>query len=387
MAIQDMEHGAGVCIMDAKGDLVKRIIHDIPRNRITDTIFLDTNTPVPIDFMSYKLDDNDEKEALIGELKFLLLKSVETQHAPLMTSNIIDLIYTLFNYNENPATPANERATFLDLYYFLENKKRQKQIRDGLTDHSLAERWQNSFPTPNDVSRITSRMTPFVRSSTLRRIFGAANPALNIEEAVTSRKILLVNLGPMDEIKRIYAVLLISKIRQAIYRRSNLGESERLPFYLYCDEFQEFQTSDFDKMLSMAGGLGLCLTLAHQFVDQLEDRILQSILGNVSTFILFRLGQKSASCLKGEISKDHLELLTTLDRGEVVYRAADGTTKIVRTSPPPDQPSASSAENIRKRTVEKYACEGEKKPGMVDLEDDDEISPSGRPEAIPPHKA
>jgi hypothetical protein len=412
MAIQDIALGKGVCVMDAKGDLVNKLVDYIPSYRVNDTLYLDTNTPVPLDFMGYQ---EGEKEAVIGELKFLLMKTVEPQHAPLMTANITDLIYTLFDYNENPATPPHCRATFLDLYYFLTDKTRQHHICSLLRDEDLAARWKSNFPNPVEASRITTRMTPFVRSKTLRQIFGAKNPRLNIAEAVDDQKILLVNLAPMEDIQVTYALLFLSKIRQAIYRRTNPA-AERTPYYLYCDEFQEFQTSDFHKMLSMAGGLGLCLTLSNQYVGILQPQILQSIKGNVSTFICFRLGDESINALRGEfpqhtpsaydkyrdklttklealqvehelaakrfpsatgystdddiysIHRDLLNLPKPYDQpdvsilpflgvGQALYRAANGTAELIHTPPPPAPSPESNAESIRNRTIRDYACE------------------------------
>jgi hypothetical protein len=301
LALDDINQGQGLCLMDGKGDFIDKFIHYIPKHRIEDTIYLDTDTPVPLDFMSF--DGEREKESLIGELKFLLTKTVESQHAPLMNANITDVLYTLFNYNADPRTPPECRATFLDIYYFLDDPERRKVILSRVTDENLQRRWRDNFPNPVERSRITTRMTPFVRSPVLSKIFGAKNPKFNIADVVEQKKVLLVNLGPPDEIKRLYGTLLIAKIRQAVYRRAKIPASQRTPFYLYCDEFQEFQTSDFDKMLSLAGGFGLCLTLAHQFVNQLEPRILQSIKGNVSTFICFRLGEESANCIRSEFPK------------------------------------------------------------------------------------
>ncbi len=378
MALQDIARGKGVCVMDAKGDLVWKLLHYIPPRRAKDVIYLDIETPVPLDFMSYH--GEREKESVIGEIKYTLMKTVEPQHAPVMTANLTDVLYTLFNYNENPGTPPECRATFLDLYEFLENQERRTVILSRVKDGGLQHRWRDSFPNPVERSRITTRMTPFLRSRTLRRIFGAKQPKLNIAQIMNEKKVLLVNLGPIDDIQRTYGTLLLSKIRQAAYRRARPG-SQRIPFHFYADEFQEFQTSDFDQMLSMAGGLGLYLTLAHQFMGQLEPRILASIRGNVSTYILFRMGHTDAQSIAGEIPPMKSELvwkrsprtgymdwferpisfdgaeLTRLGVGCAVYRAADGSAKLVHTIPPPKPMAEDYAESIRKRTIEQYACD------------------------------
>jgi hypothetical protein len=400
MFIQDVVQGHGVCLMDGKGDLAPEALNFIPKRRIEDTVYLDTNTPVPLDFMDYK--NNDEKEAIIGELKYVLTRTVETQHIPIIGANITDILYTLFNYNENPKTPDECRATFLDIYYFLEDEKRRTQILDLVTDQDLQRRWKDKFPNPTDRSRITTRMTPFVRSETLKKIFGAKKPKLNVAQFMEEEKVLVVNLGPMTDIRRIYGTLLLSKIRQTADRRASIPKSQRKRFYLYCDEFQEFQTSDFDTMLSRAGGLGLCLTLAHQFLAQLEPRILHSIKGNVSTYILFRLGDDAAS-FRSEIPPlatkpvwrrspesglmgwtyepvpFDTSLLTKLSVGEALYRAADGSASLIHTPPPPTREGASSAGTIRRRTLEKYSCDI---PQVCSTGEDGNRTP--RPEGIAP---
>jgi TraM recognition site of TraD and TraG len=413
MVLQDIALGRGVCVMDGKGDFAPKLLEWIPRNRVEDTIYLDINTPVPLDFMDWH--GERQKEKLMGELKYLLIKTVEPQHAPLMTANLTDLIYTLLNANENPDIPPHRRATFLDLYSFLEDTDRQTELLRYVTDPRLHQRWKNNFPNLVDRSRITSRMTPFIRSESLRKIFGAPNPKLNIHDILRQKKVLLVNLGPVDDIQRIYGTLVLSKIREAALGQSVLRKSQQRPFFLYCDEFQEFQTSDFPKMLSLAGGLGLSLTLAHQYTDQLEPDILNAITGNVSTFICFRLGTKSANCLRGEIPSMTTQrirrrsyitnlmewvdesvpldpaILISLPVGTALYRAADGSAQFIQTPAPPKSTRVSYAETIRKRTLEKYACDtpaerfretADGKPNQPDKSEN--ILPGPEPR-IPPH--
>ena len=97
MAHQDIENGAGVCVIDPKGDLVNSLIHYIPELRKDDCIYLSTRSPVPIDFMDYKTDD--EKQTLVGELKHVITKGMAAEAAPLMDAILTDLIYTLFSAN------------------------------------------------------------------------------------------------------------------------------------------------------------------------------------------------------------------------------------------------------------------------------------------------
>jgi hypothetical protein len=103
-------------------------------------------------------------------------------------------------------------------------------------------------------------------------VFGDPNPRLRIADIVEQRKILLIKAGPPDEIQTIYATLILSKIRQAIYRRAALPKNKITRFYLYCDEFQEYQTSDFDKLLSLAGDWGFVSRLPTNMSTKLRHR-------------------------------------------------------------------------------------------------------------------
>ena len=410
-ALDDIAHGSGVCVIDGKGNLFNDLILPfIPKKRLNDVLYLDIDTPVPLDFMSY--DGEREKEKLIGELKFLLLKTVETQHIPVLGSNLTDVLYTLFNFNENPKVPPDRKATFLDIHEFFENETRRDEIKKFLTDPDLISRWEKDMPPAVDRKRITSRMTTFVRSQSLRKVFGDPNPRLRIADIIKQRKVLLIKAGPPDEIQTIYATLILSKIRQAIYRRAALAKNKIVRFYLYCDEFQEYQTSDFDKMLSLAGGLGLCLTLANQYFDQIDSQIRHSIFGNVSTYVIFRLKPIDAALFKGEIPPMATEWvwkrssrtgemewtpkpipfdtddLSGLAVGKALYRAADKTAHLINTSPPPrlTRTNARIAEYIKNRTLREYGFSTSlKKLPSEDARSDDIQPTQGEQKPIPRH--
>jgi len=390
MAYQDIKRGSGVCVIDPKGDLVSSLINWIPEKRVPDTILLDFVTPVPLDFMSYKTDD--EKEVLVGDLIYILDRF--TQHAPRMTAILRDLTYTLLDAGN---------CTFLDIYRFLVDGDRRRDILKRVKDADLRRRWNDRFPTQDSLEPILSRMTTFVRTPSLRAIFGATSPKLNIEEAMNSRKVILVNLGGLSESKILYGSLLVSKIQQAAFRRHAIREQNRVPFLLYVDEFQNFKTSSFDQILSVAGGFKLCLTLAHQFVDQIDEQTRHAILGNVSTFFLFRLHDNSARYFKGEIpslakekvwkrSPESGEMewmdrprsfdpsqLTTLPPGRCLYRAVDGSAKFITTPLPPPEPKHSFAEIIKKRTKELYSCA---LPVEYLVSKEEEIRPSAPPKRL-----
>jgi hypothetical protein len=78
----------------------------------------------------------------------------------------------------------------------------------------------------------------------------------------------------------------------------------RKPFFLYVDEFQNVPKDDFSELLAEARKYRLGLIMANQYAGQLEtvqyasqSNPLRAVLGNVGTFVLFRLGVEDARSL------------------------------------------------------------------------------------------
>ena len=116
-------------------------------------------------------------------------------------------------------------------------------------------------------------------------------------------KILLVNLakGKLGEdTATLLGALLVSRLGLTALSRADMPENERHDFFLYLDEFQNFATPSLISMLSELRKYRLNLTLAHQFLGQLEPELQEAILGNVGTTIAFRVGPTGAEILEKE---------------------------------------------------------------------------------------
>jgi type IV secretory pathway TraG/TraD family ATPase VirD4 len=66
-------------------------------------------------------------------------------------------------------------------------------------------------------------------------------------------------------------MILVSKIQAAAMKRDRLPKEERKDFYLYIDEFQNYVTESIESILSEARKYRLSLTIAHQYLAQLEQ--------------------------------------------------------------------------------------------------------------------
>lgn len=374
LAVRDMERGAGLAVIDPHGDLAERLLASVPESRVNDAIYFDATAPIPLDFMGWA--GERERDTLADDL-LVTFKRFSTTWGERMESIVRYTIYTLL---------AAGGTTFLDIYAFLAREDRRREILRDVRDPVLRDFWREQYPhMPRDsATPIISRMSKFLLTPSLRAILGDPHPKLSIADVMESRKILIVNLAKIgEESGHLLGTLLVSKIQQAAMRRQKQPPERRIPFHLYVDEFQHFQTSAFDAILSEAGKYRLCLTMANQYIDQLEAQIRNSILGNVSTFFLFRLNERDVSYFAGEIKPRKPDELTKLPPGDALCRTAAGEALIVRCPRPPSPAHAEIAEIIRNRTIQEFASP----PAPEPIESgEDAARTSGRPKHIPPHQ-
>jgi type IV secretory pathway TraG/TraD family ATPase VirD4 len=74
---------------------------------------------------------------------------------------------------------------------------------------------------------------------------------------------------------------LVTKFQIDAMGRADIPFEQRKPFYLYIDEFQNFATESFESILSEARKYKLSLTIANQYISQIEENIRNAIFGNV----------------------------------------------------------------------------------------------------------
>jgi hypothetical protein len=113
-------------------------------------------------------------------------------------------------------------------------------------------------------------------------------------------KILLVNLskGRLGDINSyLLGMIIVGKLLMAAFSRIDAPEERRRDFYLYLDEFQNFSTESIATILAEARKYRLNLTIAHQFIGQLADKIKNAVFGNVGSMTVFRVGADDAEVI------------------------------------------------------------------------------------------
>ncbi|MDH7475966.1 MAG: type IV secretion system DNA-binding domain-containing protein [Microgenomates group bacterium] len=305
MAIQDIKAGRGVCVIDPHGDLIDEIIKHIPPNRAEEVIYFDPS----------------DTERPMG-LNLLEAKTEEQKH--FITTSIINLMYKLYDpqrtgiigprfehavRNAMLTVMYEPGATFVEVMRCLQDPKFVQEILPKVQDPIVRRYWTDQIAQTSDFHKsevldyIVSKFGRFVTNKTMRNIIGQSQSAFDFRKCMDEGKILLINLskGKLgEENSSFLGLVLIPKILVAAMSRQEIPEPQRKDFFLYVDEFQNFATPDFATILSEARKYHLNLTVANQFIGQMEEEVKNAVFGNVGTLISFRVGVTDAAYLQRE---------------------------------------------------------------------------------------
>lgn len=305
MAIQDIKAGHGVCVIDPHGDLIDEIIKFVPPERAEEVIYFDPS----------------DTERPMG-LNLLEAQTEEQRH--FITSSIINLMYKLYDPQRTGIIgPRFEHAvrngmltvmyepgaTFVEVVRVLQDPKYVQEILPKVQDPIVRRYWTDQIAQTSDFHKsevldyIVSKFGRFVTNKTMRNIIGQSRSAFDFRHVMDEGKILLINLskGKLgEENSSFLGLVLLPKILVAAMSRQEIPEPKRRDFYLYVDEFQNFATPDFATILSEARKYHLNLTVANQFIGQMDEEVKNAVFGNVGSLISFRVGVTDASYLQRE---------------------------------------------------------------------------------------
>jgi hypothetical protein len=304
MIRQDIENGEGVCLVDPHGDLHSQILKAIPERRINDVVIVDPcdfKYAVGINFLECTENYKPiQMNFIVNEMIkiFDRLYDLRSTGGPMFEQYMRNALLLVMD-SEYPG------ATLMDIPAIFEDKDYRKFLLDRCYSQIVksfwlkqAERAGGEAALENMSPYICSKLNQFTTNALLRPIIGQAKSTLNFREAMDTGKIILVNLskGLLGELDaQLLGMLIIGKIFSSAMGRVTVKPEQRRPLFLYIDEFQNFTTDSIAYLLSEARKFGIHLTLANQNLTQLsagsgKQNILDSVLGNVGSMIILRLG-------------------------------------------------------------------------------------------------
>jgi len=312
MALQDIQKGEGLAIIDPHGEFVEDILDNIPSHRINDVVYFNpADMEYPVSFNILEVADPRYKHLVASGLIGIFTKIWANVWSARMEYILANCILALL---DTPGT------TLLGIPRMLVDRDYRQKIINNLKDPVVKSFWVNEYEEWDPryrneaIAPVQNKVGQFLNVSLIRNIVGQSKNTIDVDEIMNSGKILLVNVSKGrigEDNSAILGAMIITKIQLAAMERVRIPEEKRRDFYLYVDEFQNFATDSFVNILSEARKYRLNLIIAHQYIGQLVTEtttaVRDSVFGNVGTMVSFRVGAVDAEFLEQEFTPEFLQ--------------------------------------------------------------------------------
>ncbi|MBU1291887.1 type IV secretion system DNA-binding domain-containing protein [Patescibacteria group bacterium] len=292
---QDIAYGHGVCLIDPHGDFIEDILAFIPKERVNDVIVIDpSDTDFPVSFNPLSNIDPTLKHQVTQGLLEVLEKQFGANWTPRLEHVFRFTTLALLDYPE---------ATMRGMISMLTDRNYRQKVVDYIEDDMVKRFWAVEFADWSEkfdteaIIPLVNKLSQFLSNPLMRNIFGQKENKVDLEKIMNEKKILLISLskGKLgEESSSFFGSMFITKIYQAGMARASMPEADRKDFYLYVDEFQNLVTDTFENLFTESRKYGLCITVAHQYIAQLLTQVLATVLGNIGTIVIFRIGGDDA---------------------------------------------------------------------------------------------
>ncbi len=378
MIIEDIRAGRGVAFLDPHGESAEKILDYIPEERVEDVIYLDpSDSRFPIAFNPLEQVDPEFRHlvasGMMGVLQKIWADAWSARMAYIMNNTLLALL-------EYPGT------TLLGIMRMLNDAVYRKEVVDNLKDPVVKGFWTNEFARYSQkfeteaTAAIQNKVGQFVSNPLVRNILGQAHSSIDLRKVMDEGKILIVNLSKGrigEDNSALLGAMIITKLQLAAMSRVDIPEKERRDFYLCVDEFQNFATESFATILSEARKYRLSLTVANQYLRQLDQEgkstVKDAIFGNVGTMIIFRVGAEDGEFIEKEFMPEFLagDMVSLAKYTVYIKLMIDGIASrpfSANTLPPPPKPERSYKAEIIEIARTKYALPREAVEGKIAAE-------------------
>lgn len=347
LILSDIYAGRSVLVIDPKQDLVNRILECAPESRQEDIVVIDPSDPSPVGFNPLALPGD---KTLIADAILAVFKEVFSENWGIRSQDVLSAALLTLAQTDG--------ASLLWLPALLTDEKFRHSITDKLTDKIVLKPFWKNYDSMRESERRTeiapvlNKVRQFLYRSGLRNILGQSNPKFQLTDLFFKRKIILVplNKGTIgSESARLLGSLIVSLTWTLALSRAKIPAYKRHTISMYIDELQDYLSlpTDLSDALAQARGLGVGITMAHQYRAQLPPDIRAGIDANARNKIVFGLNAsdaKEVATMAPEL--DALDFIT-LPRYEIYANfMSDGkaTGWIRGTTMPPQKALRSPAE-------------------------------------------
>jgi len=365
MVLNDIYAGHGVGLVDPHGDFAEKVIDYIPPHRVNDIVYFNpSDMDYPIGFNILESINPEYRHLVASGLMGVFKKIWPDVWSARMEYILNNTILALLDF---PGT------TLLGINRLLADDAYRKKVIATLKDPVVKAFWESEFEKYDErfrreaIAPIQNKIGQFLSASIIRNIVAQVKSRINIREIMDTKKIFIMNLSKGrigEDNSRLLGGMLITKIQLSAMERVDILEPDRKDFFLYVDEFQNFATESFANILSEARKYRLDLIMAHQYMEQLDEKVLAAVIGNVGTMVTFRVGSSDAEILAKEFIPTFIEEdLVNLPKYHIYLKLMiDGVASrpfSALTLPPIGSPTG-SREKVVRVSRERYAVPRDK---------------------------
>lgn len=336
MLAQDIVDGHGVCFIDPHGTDIADVLGSIPDSRRDDVIYFDParqDRVMGLNMLEYDPAHPEQKTFVVNELFSIFQKlygGVPESMGPMFEQYFRNATLLVLEDPESGSTLLDISRVFADENF---RKAKLAKARNPVVTqfwNDIASKAGGEAALENIVPYITSKFDVFTANDFMRPIIGQQKSSFNFRELMDDKKILLVNLskGRLGEINaNLIGMIIVGKILMAALSRVDDMSGDYPPFFLHMDEFQNITTDSISAILSEARKYKLSLTMAHQFIAQLDEKIQNSVFGNVGSMAAFRVGPEDSEFLERQFAPTFTarDLMNIDNRQAYLRLLANGT--------------------------------------------------------------
>ena len=358
LILADINAGRSVLVLDPKADLVRDVLERIPEERIGDVVIIDPSDPCPCGFNPLAFKDYGSPsliaDAILSVLKEIFIDSWGIYTQDVLTSTLLTLVET-------------ENATLLWLLPLLTDENFRRKITSKVKDRVALRPFWEQFEALRDtekrqqISPVLNKLRQLTLRPGLRNILGQAKPKFSLTDLFYKRRIVLVSLNKGitgGETSRLIGSLIVGLTWTLALSRAGIPAEKRHIVSIFIDELQDYLSlpTDLSDALAQARGLGVGLTLAHQYRDQLPVNIRSGVDANARNKIVFGLQSKDAKDMAAMAPELTAEDFMALPRYQIYtsFQSGGRNTGWVQGRPLPPPPALRDAAELKARSQAAY---------------------------------
>ena len=322
MIIQHLYQGHGLALLDPHGDLADELLDHFPPSRARDLVYFnpgDLEFPIGLNLLANVPPDDRHLVAsgIVGAFKSIWRDS----WGPRMEYILYNALAALLDCRNTSLLGVNRMLTDADYRAGVIRQIKDPFVRSFWTDEFAGydARFMREAIAP-----IQNKLGQFLMNPPIRNILGQVKNKIDFRFMMDTGCVFIANLskGKLGTDKaNLLGSLLTTQFQLAAMSRADTPEHDRRDFHLIIDEFHNFTTDSFAAILAEARKYRLCLTLSHQYLDQLTPEVRHAVFGNSGTIITFRIGHTDAELLAKEFANTFIPAqFVELDRFQIFVR-------------------------------------------------------------------